>query len=210
MVALCSAPSLSCRGSTKTVKPRPEWQSARRAGHVSHGASLSRVSLRSRAVRTLFGVDALKSGTTSTACEVRPRVSATERRKTPRFEPSTLTLKRQSGLVAACLSSQPRASGTWIRPLPMPTRSPPSMARAVDSTALRSRLGDSHSPRPLAVAAALRRARHPHALGLLIEVPFISCLDCRVQVGTGEMAAPGAAMLTPRAPSRHGPTEDQV
>ena len=40
----------------------------------------------------------------------------------------------------------------------------------------------------------------PHALGLDMEVPFISMLLSRVHVGTGEIAPPGAMSDTPRSP----------
>jgi len=41
----------------------------------------------------------------------------------------------------------------------------------------------------------------PQALGELILVPFISCEHRRVQLGTDAIAAPGALMQTPSAPS---------
>ena len=41
----------------------------------------------------------------------------------------------------------------------------------------------------------------PHALGELMLVPFISWDPCKVQLGTGEVAAPGAEMHTPNEPS---------
>lgn len=42
-----------------------------------------------------------------------------------------------------------------------------------------------------------RRATPPHALGLAMEVPFISCLLCCVHCGTGAIAPPGADSVTP-------------
>jgi len=41
----------------------------------------------------------------------------------------------------------------------------------------------------------------PQALGELILVPFISCEHRSVQLGTDAIAAPGALMQTPSAPS---------
>lgn len=41
----------------------------------------------------------------------------------------------------------------------------------------------------------------PHALGDDMDVPFMSCVPRRVQLGTEAMAPPGALMLTPSAPS---------
>lgn len=41
----------------------------------------------------------------------------------------------------------------------------------------------------------------PHALGEDMEVPFMSCVPRRVQLGTEAIAPPGALILTPRAPS---------
>lgn len=54
------------------------------------------------------------------------------------------------------------------------------------------------------------RAMPPQALGDDMEVPFISWVPRRVQLGTDAMAPPGALMLTPRAPSVLGPLDDQV
>lgn len=42
---------------------------------------------------------------------------------------------------------------------------------------------------------------HPLALGDDIDVPFINCFFCKVQLGTEVMAPPGAEMLTPKSPS---------
>jgi len=53
-------------------------------------------------------------------------------------------------------------------------------------------------------------AMPPHAFGLDMEVPFISCELCRVQLGTEVIAPPGADMHTPIDPSTQGPLEDQV
>ena len=53
-------------------------------------------------------------------------------------------------------------------------------------------------------------AMPPQALGDDMDVPFISWVPRRVQLGTDAMAPPGALMLTPRAPSVLGPLEDQV
>lgn len=53
-------------------------------------------------------------------------------------------------------------------------------------------------------------AMPPQALGDDIDVPFISWVPRRVQLGTDAMAPPGALMLTPRAPSVLGPLDDQV
>lgn len=50
----------------------------------------------------------------------------------------------------------------------------------------------------------------PQALGDDMDVPFISWVPRRVQLGTEAMAPPGALMLTPRAPSVLGPLDDQV
>lgn len=41
----------------------------------------------------------------------------------------------------------------------------------------------------------------PHALGEDIDVPFMSCVPRKVQLGTEAIAPPGALMLTPSAPS---------
>lgn len=53
-------------------------------------------------------------------------------------------------------------------------------------------------------------AMPPQALGDDMDVPFISWVPRRVQLGTDAMAPPGALMLTPRAPSVLGPLDDQV
>lgn len=53
-------------------------------------------------------------------------------------------------------------------------------------------------------------AMPPQALGDDMDVPFISWVPRRVQLGTEAMAPPGALMLTPRAPSVLGPLDDQV
>lgn len=50
----------------------------------------------------------------------------------------------------------------------------------------------------------------PQALGDDMDVPFISWVPRRVQLGTEAMAPPGALMLTPSAPSVLGPLDDQV
>lgn len=54
------------------------------------------------------------------------------------------------------------------------------------------------------------KATPPHALGLAMEVPFMSCLACCVHCGTGAMAPPGAESTTPGWPSSVGPRLDQV
>lgn len=53
-------------------------------------------------------------------------------------------------------------------------------------------------------------AMPPQALGEDMDVPFISWVPRRVQLGTDAMAPPGALMLTPRAPSVLGPRDDHV
>lgn len=50
----------------------------------------------------------------------------------------------------------------------------------------------------------------PQAFGEDMDVPFISWVPRRVQLGTDAIAPPGALMLTPKAPSVLGPLEDQV
>lgn len=47
----------------------------------------------------------------------------------------------------------------------------------------------------------MSRAMPPQAFGEDIEVPFISSMPRRVQLGTDATAPPGAVMHTPRAPS---------
>jgi hypothetical protein len=83
-----------------------------------------------------------------------------------------------------------------------------SKSAAVPSTAFFTRSAEYGIPSLL--SAATSSARHPQAFGELMLVPFMSCLLCSVQVGTGLMAAPGAVMLTPAWPSVAGPVEDQV
>ena len=53
-------------------------------------------------------------------------------------------------------------------------------------------------------------AMAPHALGLLMLVPFMSWRLCCVHCGTGAMAPPGADRTTPVWPSGVGPLLDQV
>lgn len=53
-------------------------------------------------------------------------------------------------------------------------------------------------------------AMPPQAFGDDMDVPFISWVPRRVQLGTDAIAPPGALMLTPRAPSVLGPLDDQV
>lgn len=50
----------------------------------------------------------------------------------------------------------------------------------------------------------------PQAFGDDMDVPFISWVPRRVQLGTDAIAPPGALMQTPRAPSVLGPLDDQV
>lgn len=54
------------------------------------------------------------------------------------------------------------------------------------------------------------KAMPPQAFGDDMDVPFISWVPRRVQLGTEAMAPPGALILTPRAPSVLGPRDDQV
>lgn len=54
----------------------------------------------------------------------------------------------------------------------------------------------------------ISKATPPQAEGDDMEVPFISMRRCRVQVGTGATAPPGALMQTPRSPSVVGPRLD--
>jgi len=48
----------------------------------------------------------------------------------------------------------------------------------------------------------------PQADGDAIDVPFMSIRRCRVHVGTGATAPPGALTQTPRSPSPVGPRLD--
>lgn len=50
----------------------------------------------------------------------------------------------------------------------------------------------------------------PQAFGDDMDVPFMSWVPRRVQLGTDAIAPPGALMQTPRAPSVLGPLDDQV
>lgn len=54
------------------------------------------------------------------------------------------------------------------------------------------------------------KAMPPQAFGDDMDVPFISWVPRRVQLGTDAIAPPGALILTPRAPSVLGPLDDQV
>lgn len=56
--------------------------------------------------------------------------------------------------------------------------------------------------------ALISNAIPPQADGEAIDVPFISIRRCRVHVGTGATAPPGALIETPRSPSAVGPRLD--
>src|SRR5262245_3933107 len=53
-------------------------------------------------------------------------------------------------------------------------------------------------------------AMPPQQLGEAIDVPFISICRWSIQVGTVEIAPPGAKRSTPKSPSYVGPREVQV
>lgn len=56
--------------------------------------------------------------------------------------------------------------------------------------------------------ALTRRAMPPQAQGDDMDVPFMSWRLCRVHVGTGATAPPGALIETPISPSAVGPRLD--
>merc|ERR550532_3946866 len=62
----------------------------------------------------------------------------------------------------------------------------------------------------LAFIADNRRAVHPTAFGQAMEVPFMYWFRTNVDCGTEVIAAPGAAISTPRSPFQQGPRELQV
>ena len=63
---------------------------------------------------------------------------------------------------------------------------------------------------PEALRPDSSRATPPQALGLAMEVPFMSMRLCCVHCGTGAIAPPGADSTTPGCPSSVGPRLDQV
>lgn len=56
--------------------------------------------------------------------------------------------------------------------------------------------------------ALTSKATPPQADGDDMEVPFMSMRRCKVHVGTGATAPPGALIQTPRSPSTVGPRLD--